>query len=177
MPHSSYVQLSLGSRSQPSAPADSIKCGTFPDETSIAQLRNILRNVMGRRTIDFSGVGLIVCNSLQRLPVFPLSKSQPSFERFDLVDQLLEIAPLSSEYHDGFHVISDAWRLTSVAQYFSPPIIVGAPLDRSKRFGGRYLAALFGSAISEVKLTGIASDGFGIAIFQRGREVVFEGQE
>jgi DNA integrity scanning protein DisA with diadenylate cyclase activity len=132
---------------------------------------------MRRRTFDFSGVGVIVCNRLESLPVFPLSKSQPSFERFDLVDQLLEIAARSSEYHDGFHVISDAWRLTSAAQYFSPPIIVGTPIDHSKRFGGRYLAALFGSAISEVKLTGIASEGFGIAIFQGGREVVFEDQK
>lgn len=145
-------------------------------EPSIEDLRDILRDVVKRRTIDFSGVGVIVCNSLKSLPILPLSKSEPRFEECDLVTQLVAIASRSSEYHDGFHVISDAWRLTRVAQYFSPPIVADAVIDRSKRFGGRYLAALFGSAIPTVRLSGIASEGFGIAIFQGCREVFFEEQ-
>jgi hypothetical protein len=47
-------------------------------------------------------------------------------------------------------------------------------IDRSKRFGGRYLAALFGSALPDVWAAGIASPGFGIAIFERGAEVLYE---
>ncbi|MCP3406141.1 hypothetical protein [Bradyrhizobium sp. CCGB01] len=143
-------------------------------ELSIERLCRTLRDVMKRRTLDFSGVGVIICNSPENLPILPLSRSEPGFEETDLVSQLVTIASRGSDFHDGFHVMSDAWRLTRVAQYFSPPIVDGAVIDRSKRFGGRYLAALFGSAIPGVHLSGIATEGFGIAIFQGGREVLFE---
>jgi hypothetical protein len=59
-----------------------------------------------------------------------------------------------------------------VSQYFSPPIVANT-LDRTKLFGGRYVAALFGSAIQGVELTGIASRGFGIAVFKDGSERLF----
>ncbi|MHC4042234.1 hypothetical protein [Bradyrhizobium sp. 23AC] len=139
------------------------------------KMRALLRSVMVQRTYDFSGVGLIVCNSPESLPIIPLSLYEPNLKG-DLVDQLVHIASRGSEHHDGFHIISQTWRLTKVAQYFSPPIIHDAEIDRSKRFGGRYLAALFGSWIPSVALAGIASEGFGIAIFERGREVLFEEQ-
>jgi hypothetical protein len=143
-------------------------------EASTARLCRTLRDVMKRRTLDFSGVGVIICNSPENLPILPLSRSVPRFEEADLVSQLVAIASRSSDFHDGFHVMSEAWRLTRVAQYFSPPIVADAVIDRSKRFGGRYLAALFGSAIPGVRLSGIATEGFGIAIFLGGREVLFE---
>ena len=143
-------------------------------EASTERLCRTLRDVMKRRTVDFSGVGVIICNSPENLPILPLSNSEPRFEETDLVSQLVTIASRRSDFHDGFHVMSDAWLLTKVAQYFSPPIVADAIIDRSKRFGGRYLAALFGSAIPEVLLSGIATEGFGIAIFQGGREVLFE---
>jgi hypothetical protein len=62
-------------------------------------------------------------------------------------------------------------RLVRLAQYFSPPIVPSAAIDRSKRFGGRYLAALFGSALPGVLATGVASRDFGIAVFRDGREI------
>jgi hypothetical protein len=142
----------------------------------IEKMRILLRSVMVRRTYDFSGVGLIVSNSPESLPIIPLSKYEPNLAEGDLVGQLVHIASRSSEHHDGFHIVSQRWRLTKVAQYFSPPIIEDAEIDRSKRFGGRYLAALFGSSIPTVTLAGIASEGVGIAVFERGREVFFEEQ-
>ncbi|MBR1225218.1 hypothetical protein JQ600_09840 [Bradyrhizobium sp. AUGA SZCCT0176] len=140
----------------------------------VERLRDTLRDVMRRRTCDFSGIGIVVCDYPEVLPFVPLSKVTTAFDGQDLVSRLVEIASRRSEHHDGFHVISTAWRLTKVAQYFSPPIISGAEIDRSKRFGGRYLAALFGSAIPKVMLSGIASEGFGIAVFCGGKEVFFE---
>ncbi|MGY2805554.1 hypothetical protein [Bradyrhizobium sp. USDA 4506] len=140
----------------------------------IERTRDILRDVMARRTYDFSGIGLVVCSSPEKLPIVPLSKSEPNIEEGDLVRQLIAIASRGSAYHDGFHIISPSWQLIRVAQYFSPPIAHDAVIDRSKRFGGRYLAALFGSSIPAVSLSGIASEDFGIAIFERGREVFFE---
>ncbi|MGY3582596.1 hypothetical protein ACVIGB_008337 [Bradyrhizobium sp. USDA 4341] len=143
----------------------------------VERMKDTLRSVMARRTYDFSGIGLIVSNSPEKLPIVPLSKSEPNFEKSDLVSQLVAIASRSSAYHDGFHIISQTWQLTGVAQYFSPPVADDAVIDRSKRFGGRYLAALFGSSIPAVSLSGIASEDFGIAVFERGREVFFEEHE
>jgi hypothetical protein len=140
----------------------------------IESMKDTLRSVMARRTYDFSGIGLIVCSSPEKLPIVPLSKSKPNFDESDLVRQLITIASRSSAYHDGFHIISQTWQLTRVAQYFSPPIAEYAVIDRSKRFGGRYLAALFGSSIPVVSLSGIASEEFGIAVFEQGREIFFE---
>ena len=149
----------------------------LPSDVSIEWLRDTLRGVMKLRTPDFSGVGVIVCNSPESLPIVPLIRSSPRLDAEDLISQLVAISSRRSDHHDGFHIISEAGRLTRVAQYFSPPIIPDAAIDRSKRFGGRYLAALYGSAIPEVRLSGIASEGFGIAIFRACREVFFEDQE
>lgn len=92
----------------------------------------------------------------------------------DLITSLAAISVPDSEYHDGFHVVSSGWRLIRVSQYFSPPIVANATIDRTKLFGGRYIAALFGSAIHGVQLAGIASRGFGIAVFKDGSERLFE---
>lgn len=140
----------------------------------IERMKETLRSVMALRTYDFSGIGIIVCSWPEKLPMVPLSKSEPNFDGGDLVRQLVAIASRGSAYHDGFHVISKTWQLTRVAQYFSPPVAEDAVIDRSKRFGGRYLAALFGSSIPAVSLSGIASEDFGIAVFERGREIFFE---
>jgi DNA integrity scanning protein DisA with diadenylate cyclase activity len=130
--------------------------------------------VVRRRTFDFSGIGLIVCDWPDRLPIVPVSETRYESNSSDLVSRLVEIASRSSDHHDGFHIITSAGNLTRVAQYFSPPIVPDAQIDRSKRFGGRYLAALFGSAIPDVIASGIASEGFGIAVFHSGKEVIFE---
>jgi hypothetical protein len=147
---------------------------SLPSDASIEWLRDTLRGVMKSRTPDFSGVGVIVCNSPESLPIVPLVRSSPKLDTEDLISQLVTISSRRSDHHDGFHIISEAGRLTRLAQYFSPPIIRDAAIDRSKRFGGRYLAALYGSAIPEVRLSGMASEVFGIAIFQACREVFFE---
>jgi hypothetical protein len=44
-------------------------------------------------------------------------------------------------------------------------------IDRSAPFGGRYLAALFGSTIDGVLATAIATPGLGVIIFMNGEEV------
>jgi hypothetical protein len=140
----------------------------------IERLRDILWRVQQIGARSFSGIGLIVCDLPEVLPIVPLLEVGEVPHENDLVSNLVAISSWRSEYHDGFHVISSSWQLTKVAQYFSPPIVSDANIDRSKRIGGRYVAALFGSAIPAVRLSGIASDGFGIAIFQDGKEVLYE---
>jgi hypothetical protein len=143
----------------------------------IERLRDTLRRVQAIGANDFSGIGLVVCDLPETLPIVSLLEvSEVPHER-DLETQLAAISSRHSKYHDGFHIISTTWQLTKVAQYFSPPIVLSAKVDRSKRFGGRYLAALFGSAIPGVTLSGISSNGFGIAIFKDGQEVLHENYQ
>ena len=140
----------------------------------VERLVNMLTEVRARAGDDFSGIGIIVCDTPKRLPVVPIRLANGGWHDSSTVDTLLDISSIHSEFHDGFHVVSSAGQLTLVAQYFSPPIAADVKIDRSKRFGGRYLAALFGSALPMVRATGIVSNGFGIAIFQNGTETYFK---
>jgi hypothetical protein len=140
----------------------------------IAKLRTVLLQVHNAAGVDFTGVGVLVCDAPNLLPIVPLRPVSTLSGEKDLVGSLAAISVPECEYHDGFHIVSSDWRLVRVSQYFSPPIVAGARIDRTKVFGGRYLAALFGSAIHGVQLAGIASRGFGIAIFKDGSEQFFE---
>lgn len=144
------------------------------DRLIIERLGETLEQVQRSAGVDFSGMGVIVCDAPERLPLFPIRRPMAGAIDDDLVDRLAAVSLMQSEFHDGFHVLSSEWTLTLVSQYFSPPILDDVDVDRSKRFGGRYLAALFGSALPFVRATGIASNGFGLALFQRGKEVYFK---
>ncbi|HDT3627361.1 TPA: hypothetical protein QHP12_003474, partial [Morganella morganii subsp. morganii] len=63
---------------------------------------------------------------------------------------------------------------TYIAQYFSPQIIENISFDRSRFVGGRFVAALYGSCIDEIKLTGIVSEGNSLSIFEAGKEIYHE---
>lgn len=123
---------------------------------------------------DFSGIGLIVHSRGVSLPIFPLRIRTAPPASSDLEQTLAGIASIESDLHDGFHLISTDWQITAVAQYFSPPILADAEINWTRKFGGRYLAAQFGSAIPGVELCGIATNSIGLVIFRSGREVRFE---
>lgn len=141
----------------------------------INRLKAILLEVRSLSGEEFSGVGVVVYENIENIPIFPLRKNILSFNDDDIVKTLVKISTLKGKYHDGFHLISHDWRLTHISQYFSPPIVKSAKVDYGKPFGGRYIAALFGSSLPDVLFTGIASSEFGIAIFKEGEEVFFEG--
>ncbi len=136
-------------------------------------LFELLVDVEAHAGVDFSGTGVIVSTRPQELPILPLCTVSDFSEAPDVADVLATISNRAHQHHDGFHVLGPDLRLLRVAQYFSPPIVPSAPIDRSKRFGGRYLAALFGSALPGVLATGIASRDFGIAVFREGRETAY----
>ena len=140
----------------------------------IQRFRNVLWQVQSVAGHNFSGLGLLICDTPEKLPLVPLRPSSIPPNEDNVIASLVAISNFDSEYHDGFHIMTSEWRLSRVSQYFSPPIIDNAVIDRSKIFGGRYIAALFGSAIPCVELTGIVSRGFGIAIFDSGAERYFE---
>lgn len=134
------------------------------------KLAHLLKAVDVRAGHDFSGIGLIVTGSPHALPIIPLRPTSILDQPEPVADALARISKLHNEHHDGFHVLTPDLRVALVAQYFSPPIVLEARIDRRKRFGGRYLAALFGSALPGVLATGISSRDFGISIFQDGEE-------
>lgn len=143
------------------------------DQLVIERLRETLQQVRQEAGEDFSGLGIIVCDMPEQLPLFPIRRPRALASDSEVIGRLAAISSLQSEFHDGFHVLTSDWKLIRIAQYFSPPIVENVDVDRTKRFGGRYLAALFGSVLPGVRLTGVASTGFGVAIFQRGVEIYF----
>ncbi|MBK4256508.1 DNA integrity scanning protein DisA nucleotide-binding domain protein, partial [Enterobacter hormaechei] len=90
------------------------------------------------------------------------------------IDLLSEISNKNNTYHDGFHILDDSGKIIYTAQYFSPPIIPNVWFDRSRLVGGRFVAALYGSFIEEIQLTGIVSEGGRLSIFQNGKEIHYE---
>lgn len=136
----------------------------------IEELRNLMWQVQTVAGKEFSGLGLLICDTPDVLPISPLRPLSIPSSEWDLIDLLVNISAPDNEYHDGFHIISSDWRLKRMSQYFSPPISDIAMFDRKKVFGARYSAAIFGSAIPSVELAGIASRRSGIAIFKDGKE-------
>jgi hypothetical protein len=140
----------------------------------IERMRATLCRVNDFAGEDFSGIGLIVHNPKAKLPTFPLRLDAKPPVGDDLEKSLAVIASNRSDFHDGFHLLSVSWNLTAIAQYFSPPILANAEINWSRKFGGRYLAAQFGSALPGVVICGIATPALGLAIFEAGREIHFE---
>jgi hypothetical protein len=105
------------------------------------------------------------------LPLFPIGPELkiPSTRR--VADVLGSISKVEHPCHDGFHVLDSNLELLATSQYFSPPVQAGADVDRSIKFGGRYLAALFGSCLPDVLAAGIATQDLGVLIFAAGKHV------
>ena len=142
----------------------------------IERLRQTLCRVHALAGADFSGIGLVVHEQGAKLPVFPLRQgvAPTASSESDIEQFLATISSSKNDLHDGFHLVSTEWSLTAVSQYFSPPILPSPKINWSRKFGGRYLAAQFGSAVPGVKLCGIATTTVGLAIFMSGHEIHFE---
>lgn len=133
----------------------------------------LLYDVWVKSGDDFSGVGIIVCDDTDHLPIVNLRDMNIDFYG-TLSDVLSALSKKKGKYHDGFHIINKKGELTHVSQYFSPPIIRDASFDRYRLVGGRFVAALFGSSIPGVIMTGIVSEGHKLSIFENGQEVHYK---
>lgn len=151
-----------------------VDSGVDPGSAVIARLRATLAEVCALAGVEFSGIGIIVHRPNAKLPIHPLRLHAPVPIGDSIEHSLATIASNGSDLHDGFHLLTTDWRISAVAQYFSPPIPADPKINWNRRFGGRYLAAQFGSALPGVELSGIATTSLGIAIFRHGREVHFE---
>lgn len=144
----------------------------FPDlEQRRDALGALLEAAARRAGRRFAGLGVIVSDEPSSLPLYPIGPPIELSEASDPSTVLGDLAVEAGAHHDGFHILTSALNLVAVSQYFSPPVVTGLDIDRSRVFGGRYLAALFGSRLPETVATGIATTALGIIIFSGGREV------
>jgi len=131
----------------------------------------LLRDAGAKAGESFTGLGVIISSLSAGLPIFPIG---PKLEIDPTVEPAALLGAISvpnNPYHDGFHILSPALKLQAISQYFSPPVIADAKVNRAQPFGGRYLAALFGSGLPDVLATGIATPTLGVIIFVDGGEV------
>jgi hypothetical protein len=137
-------------------------------------LKELLSEINSIAKADFAGLGIIMYNDLNGLPVNPLRNLLPPNIKLPLVGKDVLIRTLcnlnqkSSMYHDGFHMLSKDGALTHLCQYFSPPIYKNANLDFTK--GGRYRAAQYGSYLENILATGIIGENYGPVIFIKGEK-------
>ena len=140
----------------------------------IEDLANIFRGCVQQRQVDFGGLGVLVYTDISRLPIYGMRGASPNLDSFSTQKALAKVSSMQSEYHDGFHLLSTELRTTHFSQFFSPPIPQETRYPQSSEFGGRYYAALFGSAISEVVISGVVSKNLKMTIFSDGMDVLTE---
>lgn len=133
-------------------------------------LFELLQRVQDLAGSRFTGTGLIITARPNALPIIALRAATPAFSG-DVAGILAGASQPDSPFHDGFHVLSPDFQVLRLAQYFSPPIVPTAHIDQGRLVGGRYVAALFGSALADVEMTGIASSASGVSIFKKGVDV------
>lgn len=146
----------------------------WSDVVMVSELVEMLGRARTLAGEDFTGVGVIVCNPDTELPTVPLRLEIVIPKEEDAALSLARVSKVTNDLHDGFHVLTPDLRLVAMSQYFSPPVSKTALINRSRKFGGRYLAALFGSTIPKVLLCGIATGSLGIVIFKDGQEIFSE---
>ena len=138
-----------------------------------AHLKKLLDGVAKHVDSDFAGLGIIVWDCVVPLPTYSMRDQEPASMRdADALSVLSAVSREPSEYHDGFHVLDQSLNVIQLSTYFSPAIVPDLVLPAHARsYGGRYLAAAFGSCSPGVVCTGVLSRRYGPYVFQSGREV------
>ena len=137
----------------------------------LQKLHTILSKLSDEAGANFSGLGIIVCDDIEKIPVAPLYTSTASITKDSLYKNLLNLSKSDSPYHDGFHILSSDLEITLIAQYFYPDPIKNFALDSKKRLGSRYYVAQVGSLIPQVLFTAVIGNNYGVCIFKNGRKV------
>jgi hypothetical protein len=137
------------------------------------ELARLLKAVIEVKTQDFSGLGIIVADHSNALPITDLKMADqtyrlPAIGFQDVLGTILQISSGNNPYHDGFHVIEPPFSLVALSQYFSTPIIKGSDVDY--RFGSRFRTALYGSNLPHAIAVGVISQSYEPAIFIKGRK-------
>lgn len=119
----------------------------------------------------FTGVGVIVCDSLDRLPFLPMSEGARISGKIDTVSKIVEGSLATNVNHDGFNILGRDMSLLYTNVFVSPPIVNDVDIDINKGFGARYMAAILASKVEGVALSAVVSNSYGIIIFKNGNVV------
>ena len=144
---------------------------TTSTDASVRALRALLNDVVGSAAHNFTGVGVVVVRTSAHLPTFPIGPPFKNDYSESTASTIASVSVPDSAHHDGFHILTRSHQISAMSQYFSPPVIKGMKICRKTNFGGRYLAAAFGSKIDGVLLTGIATPALGVVVFSDGMEM------
>lgn len=144
---------------------------TAKDNQLADKFKETLLEIQKLADNDFSGVGIVIYSEVDQIPLFPLRKNNFKIKHNDIVSGFLEMASYNNQHHDGFHLLSSNFKITHTSQYFSPPIIPETEVDYSQKLGGRYMAALFGSSVEGVLMTGVVTRSSGVVIFENGKKI------
>ena len=88
----------------------------------------------------------------------------------ECVSFLLQISKKDNPLHDGFIFFDERGRMTHVSQYFAP--IVEKSIVPNEKYGTRYMAALYGSLLPGVIVTGtLHSSDRACFIFHKGKVI------
>lgn len=137
----------------------------------IKALYSTLSTIKAQKIDSFSGIGLLVCDNIDNLPISDLHNLSFKPTSQNLSKQLIELSNYNNCYHDGFHVISTNLKITHVSQYFYPKPIGKNIIDSTKNYGVRYFVAKIGSTLPDVKYSVIVNSNYEIYIFQDGKKL------
>lgn len=140
----------------------------------IDQIRDFMSELDAKKSTNFSGLGLIFYSEIDLLPIAPLKILAPQIKlpigrKEDIIKFLLAISTLDSEYHDGFHLISQNFHLTHICQFFSTPIVAGVDIDYEH--GSRHRSALYGSFLNSVFACAVCGANERSFIFKNGKTI------
>jgi len=140
----------------------------------IEKIIKLCTDLNSQKSVKFEGIGLVVYNDLEDLPVIPLNDEKipfmlPLVNYENILKVLIEVSSFESIYQDGFHLLSKDLSLTHISQYFSTPII--RELEVQNNYGSRYRTALYGSLLPNVIYTIVISKDYGVVVFNNGKEV------
>lgn len=140
----------------------------------IATLSKLLTDIDKNRSKDFVGLGLIIYERFELLPITSLTSSSsfiqlPIADYSEVVKVLLLISEKNHPNHDGFHLLSTNFELTHLSQYFSTPIVNSAKINF--QYGSRYRTALYGSYLPNIFACCIIGNNYGPLIFKQGETI------
>ena len=137
---------------------------------------NLLKKIEQRKDGQFSGIGLIIYDSTNRLkikhlPLKPEAKiPEIASDNYDqLADFLINISADDHPWHDGFHLLNEQGELTHIAQFVETKIADNFQWESKN--GARYASALLNSLEESIIMTGIIGKNYEPIIFKDGKKI------
>lgn len=117
----------------------------------------------------FTGVGVVVCSSIDSIPFLPMSENSQLSNEVDTVSMIMEGSLATNVNHDGFNILGEDLNLLYRNVFISPPIKNVLDLNIKQGTGARYVAAILASKIEGVAITAVVSNSYGIVVFKDGK--------